>query len=174
MLRLDGRVVGRTCWAAVNRLSWDQTFCIQLERVSEAATVYSTSDRIKSHDSQTVMWAVKEKFQTNTCFKSFYKSSETLFTTGAENLKAVCHLIKNSTTSSRLFAVPSPINSEFFPLCLKNLQICKWREKWSAIIFQVLFIKQFFQGVFCQHPAWFFFEQFGPSIKTLAGSAEAP
>uniref|UniRef100_A0A7N9AU91 Serine/threonine-protein kinase N2-like n=1 Tax=Mastacembelus armatus TaxID=205130 RepID=A0A7N9AU91_9TELE len=35
VLRLDGRVVGQTCWAAVSRLSWDQTFCIQLERSRE-------------------------------------------------------------------------------------------------------------------------------------------
>ncbi|XP_044188466.1 serine/threonine-protein kinase N2-like isoform X1 [Thunnus albacares] len=35
VLRLDGRVVGRTRWAAVSRLSWDQTFCIQLERSRE-------------------------------------------------------------------------------------------------------------------------------------------
>lgn len=35
VLRLDGRVVGRTRWAAAHRLSWDQTFCFQLERVSE-------------------------------------------------------------------------------------------------------------------------------------------
>lgn len=149
MLRLDGRVVGRTCWAAVNRLSWDQTFCIQLERVSETATVYSTSDHIKSHDSQTVMWAVKEKFQTNTRFKSFYKSSESLFTTLAENLKAVCHFIKNSTNSSLLFAVPSPINSELFPLCLKNLQICKWRGKNGLQLFYFFLCEQ----------------QCGPSIK---------
>lgn len=158
MLRLDGRVVGRTCWAAVNRLSWDQTFCIQLERVSEAATVYSTSDHIKSHDSQTVMWAVKEKFQTNTCFKSFYKSSESLFTTGAENLKAVCHFIKNSTNSSRLFAIPSPINSEFFSPCLKNLQICKWREKVVCNYFpSFIYRAVFFRVFFCQRLAFFSF-----------------
>ncbi|KAM4576051.1 serine/threonine-protein kinase N2-like isoform 2-T4 [Odontesthes bonariensis] len=35
VLRLDGRLVGRTCWAAAGRLSWDQTFCIQLERSRE-------------------------------------------------------------------------------------------------------------------------------------------
>nr|XP_040050580.1 serine/threonine-protein kinase N2-like isoform X1 [Gasterosteus aculeatus aculeatus]XP_040050581.1 serine/threonine-protein kinase N2-like isoform X1 [Gasterosteus aculeatus aculeatus] len=35
VLRLDGRVVGRTRWAAVSRLTWDQTFCIQLERARE-------------------------------------------------------------------------------------------------------------------------------------------
>ncbi|XP_028269225.1 serine/threonine-protein kinase N2-like isoform X2 [Parambassis ranga] len=35
VLRLDGRAVGRTRWAAVGRLSWDQTFCIQLERSRE-------------------------------------------------------------------------------------------------------------------------------------------
>ncbi|XP_067428674.1 serine/threonine-protein kinase N2-like isoform X1 [Thunnus thynnus] len=35
VLRLDGQVVGRTRWAAVSRLSWDQTFCIQLERSRE-------------------------------------------------------------------------------------------------------------------------------------------
>ncbi|KAM4745035.1 serine/threonine-protein kinase N2-like [Anableps anableps] len=35
VLRLDGRVVGRTRWAAVGRLSWDQVFYIQLERSRE-------------------------------------------------------------------------------------------------------------------------------------------
>ncbi|XP_063345480.1 serine/threonine-protein kinase N2-like isoform X2 [Pelmatolapia mariae] len=35
VLRLDGRVVGRTRWAAISRLSWDQTFYIQLERSRE-------------------------------------------------------------------------------------------------------------------------------------------
>ncbi|XP_073321815.1 serine/threonine-protein kinase N2-like [Pagrus major] len=35
VLRLDTRVVGWTRWAAVSRLSWDQTFCIQLERSRE-------------------------------------------------------------------------------------------------------------------------------------------
>ncbi|KAM3611008.1 uncharacterized protein V6R79_012224 [Siganus canaliculatus] len=35
VLRLDTRVVGQTCWAEVGRLSWDQTFCIQLERSRE-------------------------------------------------------------------------------------------------------------------------------------------
>ncbi|KAA8592445.1 hypothetical protein FQN60_017900 [Etheostoma spectabile] len=35
VLRLDSRVVGRTRWAAVSRLTWDQTFCIQLERSRE-------------------------------------------------------------------------------------------------------------------------------------------
>uniref|UniRef100_A0A1A7WA14 protein kinase C n=1 Tax=Iconisemion striatum TaxID=60296 RepID=A0A1A7WA14_9TELE len=34
-LRLDGRVVGWTRWAAVGRLSWDQMFYIQLERSRE-------------------------------------------------------------------------------------------------------------------------------------------
>ncbi|KAG7219199.1 hypothetical protein INR49_019259 [Caranx melampygus] len=33
VLRLDGRLVGRTRWAAVSRLTWDQKFCIQLERL---------------------------------------------------------------------------------------------------------------------------------------------
>ncbi|XP_061672306.1 serine/threonine-protein kinase N2-like [Syngnathoides biaculeatus] len=31
-LRLDGRVVGRTRWAAAGRVTWDQTFCLTLER----------------------------------------------------------------------------------------------------------------------------------------------
>ncbi|KAM9391778.1 serine/threonine-protein kinase N2-like [Pholidichthys leucotaenia] len=35
VLRLDGRVVAQTCWAAVGRLSWDQTCYIQLERSRE-------------------------------------------------------------------------------------------------------------------------------------------
>ncbi|XP_051924894.1 serine/threonine-protein kinase N2-like [Hippocampus zosterae] len=34
-LRLDGRVVGRTRWAALGRLTWDQTFCLALERCRE-------------------------------------------------------------------------------------------------------------------------------------------
>ncbi|XP_068506139.1 serine/threonine-protein kinase N2 isoform X2 [Syngnathus scovelli] len=34
-LRLDGRVVGRTRWVAAGRLSWDQTFCLTLERCRE-------------------------------------------------------------------------------------------------------------------------------------------
>lgn len=36
VLRLDARVVGQTRWAPSSRLSWDQTFCLQLERVSKA------------------------------------------------------------------------------------------------------------------------------------------
>ncbi|XP_054895488.1 serine/threonine-protein kinase N2-like [Poeciliopsis prolifica] len=35
LLRLDGRVVGRTRWAPVGGLSWDQVFYIQLERSRE-------------------------------------------------------------------------------------------------------------------------------------------
>ncbi|XP_029017132.3 serine/threonine-protein kinase N2-like isoform X2 [Betta splendens] len=35
VLRLDGRVVGLTRWAAASRLSWDQTFSVQLERSRE-------------------------------------------------------------------------------------------------------------------------------------------
>lgn len=35
MLRLDARVVGQTRWAPSSPLSWDQTFCLQLERVRE-------------------------------------------------------------------------------------------------------------------------------------------
>ncbi|KAK2838094.1 hypothetical protein Q5P01_015306 [Channa striata] len=35
VLRLDGRVVGLTRWAPVSRLSWDQRFCLQLERSRE-------------------------------------------------------------------------------------------------------------------------------------------
>nr|XP_046241830.1 serine/threonine-protein kinase N2-like [Scatophagus argus] len=35
VLRLDSRVVGRTRWAAIGKLSWDQTLCIQLERSRE-------------------------------------------------------------------------------------------------------------------------------------------
>ncbi|XP_077416727.1 serine/threonine-protein kinase N1-like [Vanacampus margaritifer] len=34
-LRLDGRVVGSTRWAAAGRLTWDQTFCLTLERCRE-------------------------------------------------------------------------------------------------------------------------------------------
>lgn len=35
VLRLDGRVVGRTSWAAVGKLTWDQSFCLQLQRSRE-------------------------------------------------------------------------------------------------------------------------------------------
>ncbi|XP_055080016.1 serine/threonine-protein kinase N2-like [Periophthalmus magnuspinnatus] len=35
VLRLDGRVVGRTKWATVGKLTWDQTFCLQLQRSRE-------------------------------------------------------------------------------------------------------------------------------------------
>ncbi|XP_060927552.1 serine/threonine-protein kinase N2-like [Limanda limanda] len=45
VLRLDGRVVGRTRWAAVSRLSWDQTFCIQLERSRELEVSVLWRDR---------------------------------------------------------------------------------------------------------------------------------
>ncbi|KAM7391077.1 hypothetical protein PAMP_021793 [Pampus punctatissimus] len=45
VLRLDGRVVGRTRWAAVSRLSWDQTFCIQLERSRELEIAIFWRDR---------------------------------------------------------------------------------------------------------------------------------
>uniref|UniRef100_UPI0037E7EFA6 serine/threonine-protein kinase N2-like n=1 Tax=Semicossyphus pulcher TaxID=241346 RepID=UPI0037E7EFA6 len=45
VLRLDTRVVGRTCWATVSRLSWDQTFCIQLERSRELEVGVLLRDR---------------------------------------------------------------------------------------------------------------------------------
>ncbi|KAF7660009.1 hypothetical protein LDENG_00290220 [Lucifuga dentata] len=35
VLRLDSRAVGRTCWGPVSKLTWDQSFCIQLERSRE-------------------------------------------------------------------------------------------------------------------------------------------
>lgn len=35
VLRLDARVVGQTRWAPSSQMSWDQTFCLQLERVRE-------------------------------------------------------------------------------------------------------------------------------------------
>lgn len=35
VLRLDGRAVGRTSWAAVGKLTWDQSFCLQLQRSRE-------------------------------------------------------------------------------------------------------------------------------------------
>ncbi|XP_054867314.1 serine/threonine-protein kinase N1-like [Amphiprion ocellaris] len=35
VLRLDGRLVGRTCWASTSTTNWDQTFYIQLERSRE-------------------------------------------------------------------------------------------------------------------------------------------
>ncbi|XP_071339926.1 serine/threonine-protein kinase N2-like isoform X3 [Trachinotus anak] len=45
VLRLDGRLVGRTRWAAVSRLSWDQTLCIQLERSRELEVCVFWRDR---------------------------------------------------------------------------------------------------------------------------------
>ncbi|XP_045891961.1 serine/threonine-protein kinase N2-like [Micropterus dolomieu] len=45
VLRLDTRVVGQTRWAAVSRLSWDQTFCIQLERSRELEVSVFWRDR---------------------------------------------------------------------------------------------------------------------------------
>ncbi|XP_041792581.1 serine/threonine-protein kinase N2-like [Chelmon rostratus] len=45
VLRLDTRVVGRTRWAAVSRQSWDQTFCIQLERSRELEVGVFWGDR---------------------------------------------------------------------------------------------------------------------------------
>ncbi|XP_054466100.1 serine/threonine-protein kinase N2-like [Anoplopoma fimbria] len=45
VLRLDSRVVGRTRWAAVSRLNWDQTFCIQLERSRELEVSVFWRDR---------------------------------------------------------------------------------------------------------------------------------
>ncbi|XP_070819639.1 serine/threonine-protein kinase N2-like [Chaetodon trifascialis] len=45
VLRLDTRVVGRTSWAAVSRLSWDQAFCIQLERSRELEVSVFWGDR---------------------------------------------------------------------------------------------------------------------------------
>lgn len=35
VVRMDGRVVGQTLWARVGKLSWDQSFCVQLERSRE-------------------------------------------------------------------------------------------------------------------------------------------
>ncbi|XP_076007171.1 serine/threonine-protein kinase N2-like [Genypterus blacodes] len=35
VLRLDSRVVGRTRWGPVSKMTWDQSFCIQLERSRE-------------------------------------------------------------------------------------------------------------------------------------------
>uniref|UniRef100_A0A3Q3XAL8 Protein kinase domain-containing protein n=1 Tax=Mola mola TaxID=94237 RepID=A0A3Q3XAL8_MOLML len=45
VLRLDTRVVGRTHWAPVSRLSWDQMFCIQLERSRELEVIVFWRDR---------------------------------------------------------------------------------------------------------------------------------
>ncbi|XP_029367272.1 serine/threonine-protein kinase N2-like isoform X2 [Echeneis naucrates] len=45
VLRLDGRLVGRTRWAGVSRLSWDQTFCIHLERSRELEVCVFWRDR---------------------------------------------------------------------------------------------------------------------------------
>ncbi|KAK5932018.1 hypothetical protein CgunFtcFv8_003757 [Champsocephalus gunnari] len=45
VLRLDSRVVGRTRLAAVGRLTWDQTFCIQLERSRELEVAVFWRDR---------------------------------------------------------------------------------------------------------------------------------
>ncbi|XP_024864237.1 serine/threonine-protein kinase N2 [Kryptolebias marmoratus] len=44
-LRLDGRLVGRTRWAAAGRLSWDQMFFIQLERSRELEVCVFWRDR---------------------------------------------------------------------------------------------------------------------------------
>ncbi|XP_055018061.1 serine/threonine-protein kinase N2-like isoform X2 [Boleophthalmus pectinirostris] len=35
VLRLDGRVTGRTKWGTVGKLAWDQSFCLQLQRSRE-------------------------------------------------------------------------------------------------------------------------------------------
>ncbi|XP_037535939.1 serine/threonine-protein kinase N2-like [Nematolebias whitei] len=45
VLRLDGRVLGRTRWAAAGRLSWDQMFYIQLERSRELEVCVFWMDR---------------------------------------------------------------------------------------------------------------------------------
>ncbi|XP_010765528.1 serine/threonine-protein kinase N2-like [Notothenia coriiceps] len=45
VLRLDSRVVGQTRLAAVGRLTWDQTFCIQLERSRELEVAVFCRDR---------------------------------------------------------------------------------------------------------------------------------
>ncbi|XP_075935050.1 serine/threonine-protein kinase N2-like [Anarhichas minor] len=45
VLRLDSRAVGRTRWSAVSRLTWDQTFCIQLERSRELEVAVFWRDR---------------------------------------------------------------------------------------------------------------------------------
>ncbi|TNN52426.1 Serine/threonine-protein kinase N2 [Liparis tanakae] len=45
VLRLDGRVVGQTRWSAAGRLTWDQTFCIQLERSRELEVAVFWRDR---------------------------------------------------------------------------------------------------------------------------------
>lgn len=36
VLKVDSRIVGRTHWRHVSNEAWDQTFSIQLERVSPA------------------------------------------------------------------------------------------------------------------------------------------
>ncbi|XP_029684895.1 serine/threonine-protein kinase N2-like isoform X2 [Takifugu rubripes] len=45
VLRLDARVVGQTRWAPSSRLSWDQTFCLQLERTRELEVSVFWQDR---------------------------------------------------------------------------------------------------------------------------------
>ncbi|XP_068576887.1 serine/threonine-protein kinase N2-like [Cebidichthys violaceus] len=45
VLRLDSRAVGRTRWSTVSRLTWDQTFCIQLERSRELEVAVFWRDR---------------------------------------------------------------------------------------------------------------------------------
>ncbi|XP_060894989.1 serine/threonine-protein kinase N2-like isoform X1 [Labrus mixtus] len=45
VLRLDSRVVGRSRWATAGRLSWDQSFCIQLERSRELEVGVFWGDR---------------------------------------------------------------------------------------------------------------------------------
>ncbi|XP_014185289.1 serine/threonine-protein kinase N2 isoform X3 [Haplochromis burtoni] len=47
VLRLDGRVVGRTRWASISRLSWDQTFYIQLERLRFIDTVLERQPKLR-------------------------------------------------------------------------------------------------------------------------------
>ncbi|XP_056888345.1 serine/threonine-protein kinase N2-like isoform X3 [Takifugu flavidus] len=45
VLRLDARVVGQTRWAPSSRLSWDQTFCLQMERTRELEVSVFWQDR---------------------------------------------------------------------------------------------------------------------------------
>uniref|UniRef100_H3DH38 protein kinase C n=1 Tax=Tetraodon nigroviridis TaxID=99883 RepID=H3DH38_TETNG len=45
VLRLDARVVGQTRWAPSSQMSWDQSFCLQLERARELEVSIFWQDR---------------------------------------------------------------------------------------------------------------------------------
>ncbi len=43
VLKLDNTVVGQTAWRTVGEQAWDQTFTLELERVSTNALTYTKS-----------------------------------------------------------------------------------------------------------------------------------